>query len=214
MREDSKDQETQDLSAEAIAFFQSLPWAASIIASPRYSLRAHPARIPKATTEDAFFAHTLSTPSTIPYFITLVRQDLSTLSDRVPFTLTSSSLSLPVPAEPEVISLISFGSPGISGHPFTAHGGLLTAVFDEIIGVTIAKHVRRGNGMGPTYTARLDTHYKKPVIVPGVYVVSAWGTGHEGRKVTARGQIKDKDGILYAEAEGLFVATRTPGSHL
>ncbi|KAL9620825.1 MAG: hypothetical protein Q9160_004725 [Pyrenula sp. 1 TL-2023] len=213
MREDEEHTEFQQDLSEAVAFFQSLPWAASLIASARYSLRSHPARIPKANTEDAFFSQTLSTPSTIPYFITLFRQDLSTPSDRVPFTLTSSSLSLPVPSEPDAISLIYFGSPGISGHPFTAHGGLLTAVLDEVIGVIVGQHVRRRNNQGPTYTARLDTHYKKPVIVPGVYVVSAWCTGHEGRKVSARGQITDKDGVLFAEAEGLFVAFRT-GSHL
>lgn len=202
-----------DVSEETLAFFQSLPWAAQLIASPQYSLITTPSRIVKASTEDAFFSQTLATPSTIPHSLNLLRRELSTPPDRIPFTSTSSSLSLPVPSEPDSIWLFSLGSPGVSGHPFIAHGGFLTAVLDEALGSPILRQMRKEGRRIPNFTVRLDTRYKNPVKVPGVYIATSWCTGREGRKTTARGQIIDKDGKLYAEAEGMWVEARAE-SHL
>ncbi|KAL9109283.1 MAG: hypothetical protein Q9227_006038 [Pyrenula ochraceoflavens] len=202
----------QAIPEETLAFFQSQPWTKSLLESPKYIPSFIDSRYVKSTTEDAFFAQTLATPSTIPQALTLILRDLPVPPTQATLSNTTSSLSLPVPQEPDCVWLMALSSPGISGHPYTAHGGVLAAIMDEILGHTVGLQRRHNPDRGPNYTARLDTHYKAPIKVPGVYVGIGWITGQKGRKLYARGQLRDKDGKLYTEAEGIWV--ESPRGHL
>ena len=56
-----------------------------------------------------------------------------------------------------------------------------------------------------TYTAELTVKYKKPIFTPSVVLCKGRVVKREGRKVWAKGSFEDRDGSVYAEAEGLWV---------
>ena len=60
-----------------------------------------------------------------------------------------------------------------------------------------------------TNTVKLETSYKKPVRVPGDYLLRCWVTGKEGRKTWVRGELCGSDGReMLAEGKVLCVESR------
>ncbi len=86
------------------------------------------------------------------------------------------------------------------GAPGLAHGGLLTAALDEVLGAL------NWLLMQPSVTARLETNFVRPVPVGSVLHLRARITGQDGRKVyTAAIGTLGPDGPVAVTASGLFV---------
>jgi acyl-coenzyme A thioesterase PaaI-like protein len=85
------------------------------------------------------------------------------------------------------------------GAPGRAHGGMVAALFDEVMGFVLSITCT------PAFTGRLTVTYRAPVPIGVPLEFRARLTGREGRKLLMAGEARDGDTIL-AEAEALFVA--------
>lgn len=87
------------------------------------------------------------------------------------------------------------------GAPGLAHGGLLAAAFDEVLGAA--------NWLlcVPAVTARLEVDFKKPAPVGTIIHMDAQITAVDGRKVYTHsvGRLGDKDGPVILTAAALFI---------
>ena len=84
-----------------------------------------------------------------------------------------------------------------------AHGGVVALIFDELLGLAgIA-------GAGGGFTGRLTVRYHKPTPIRQPLALEARVTEVRGRKIKAHGTIH-ADGVLTAEAEGLFIQAQGP----
>lgn len=87
------------------------------------------------------------------------------------------------------------------GAPGLAHGGLLSAAIDEILGSL--------NWLldGPAVTARLECDFRRPVPVGSILHILAEVVGVKGRKVFTRaiGRLDAPDGPVAISAAALFV---------
>lgn len=91
---------------------------------------------------------------------------------------------------------------GHQGAPGLAHGGVLTAAFDETLG-SLAALVRT-----PVVTGRLETDFLRPVPVGSTLHITATSDGVAGRKtyVSAVGRLDAPDGPAAVRARALFIA--------
>lgn len=87
------------------------------------------------------------------------------------------------------------------GAPGLAHGGLLTAAFDEALG-TLAALLRL-----PAVTGHLETDFRRPVPVGSTLFIMAGVLGTTGRKIyeSAEGRLGAPDGPVAVRARALFV---------
>jgi acyl-coenzyme A thioesterase PaaI-like protein len=87
------------------------------------------------------------------------------------------------------------------GAPGLAHGGLLTAALDEILGSL--------NWLldGPAVTGRLECDFRRPVPVGAVLHIDAEVVGVKGRKVFTRavGRLDGPEGPVAVSAAALFI---------
>ena len=92
---------------------------------------------------------------------------------------------------------VRFGA-AYNGPPASVHGGVIAALFDELLGcANVANEV---GGM----TGTLRVRYVAPTPIGEELRLEAWVDRVEGRKVFTRGTIHHGD-TLSAEAEGVFV---------
>ena len=106
-----------------------------------------------------------------------------------------------VMAGPGLALVASFEvGPTHQGAPGLAHGGLLTAAVDEVLGALNWLLMR------PAVTARLETNFVRPVAVGSVLEFEARITGVSGRKVytAAIGRL-GAGGPIAVTASGLFI---------
>lgn len=205
--------DTQDspAPAAAISHFKSTTWAGKYLDSSSYRLVPTSSRYLKSTGEDAFFARTINTPTTIPYCLSLCRHDLNSPEGGPPFNRTASpstkSSPSPAPSVFDCVWLLHLAEPGINGYPRTAHGGVLTCILDELSGTCAVLH--QADKSIPIYTASLETRFKAPVVLPTDVICPAWVTRKEGRKYWLRAQILDERGTVMAEGEALFIESKT-----
>jgi len=90
--------------------------------------------------------------------------------------------------------------PAHQGAPGLAHGGLLTAAVDEVLGALNWLLLR------PAVTARLETNFTRPVPVGSVLDLQARITGVDGRKVyTAAIARLGPGGPVAVTASALFI---------
>jgi acyl-coenzyme A thioesterase PaaI-like protein len=89
-------------------------------------------------------------------------------------------------------------SPTYAGPPDSVHGGIIAAVFDEILSMA---NVISGKA-GFTGTLSIRYHRKTPLNTP----VELWGVNErqDGRKQFSRGEMR-VNGEVTASAEGLFI---------
>ena len=87
---------------------------------------------------------------------------------------------------------------GVRGRAGRVHGGMVAAVFDDILGMAMAR-VR-----SPGFTGRLTVHYRAPVPMNQRIEFRAWGEEPNGRKLVVHSEAR-LDGRLLAEAEALFI---------
>ncbi len=100
---------------------------------------------------------------------------------------------------PTVTAVVSLGE-DYQGSEGSVHGGYLAAMFDSLLGVLPYKMTgRRG-----AFTGRLTVRYRALTPLNRDLVLTGEVTDARSRRVTATGQCH-ADGVLTAEAEGLFV---------
>ena len=197
-----------DLEAE-IAHFRSHQWANSLISSEDYiPISTDSRRIKPSTGEDGYFANTLGTPSTIPHVLTLVRRNIQIPPAEAPTWLPATKQDAAAAAKPtpgvnpaDVLMIFDLGSPGLSGHPATVHGGAVATMIDEAMSLAVAAHTSSGpesvstdnNPRGKTFTVQLDVRYKQKVTNPALLVVRAKVVGRVGKKFWVRAQAVQED---------------------
>ncbi len=86
-----------------------------------------------------------------------------------------------------------------SGAPGIAHGGLVAALVDDVMGYLL--HVIREPGV----TRRLQVDYLKPVLIGTPYDVRARVDRREGRKVFVSCEGTGPEGVRAFAATGLFI---------
>jgi hypothetical protein len=84
------------------------------------------------------------------------------------------------------------------GPPGYVHGGWIALAFDEILGMA---NIASGN---PGMTGRLSVRYRRPTPLHRPVTFEAWTDEVDGRRIVTRGTLT-VDGVVTAEAEGLFV---------
>jgi acyl-coenzyme A thioesterase PaaI-like protein len=89
--------------------------------------------------------------------------------------------------------------PAFEGAPQRAHGGIVAAIFDDVMGYVMAI-----SGT-PAYTGRLQIAYHQPTPVAEELVFRARVTGRERRKVLVESQAYNAAGEKVASSEGVFV---------
>ncbi|MCU0268272.1 MAG: PaaI family thioesterase [Acidimicrobiales bacterium] len=95
-----------------------------------------------------------------------------------------------------------------NGPPWSlTHGGVIAAVFDELLGFASLA------GAGGGFTGRLTVHYRKPTPILEDIELRGWVDGQRGRKIVARGEMRHA-GEITAEAEGLFIQVAGPLRHV
>lgn len=96
---------------------------------------------------------------------------------------------------------VRFGA-AYEGPPGHVHGGLLAAMFDELLG---------RSQLVPGFTGSLTISYRRPAPLDRDLRIAAWVDRVEGRKRWLRGTCHLDDALL-CEAEGLFIAPREGAS--
>ncbi|RAO73953.1 uncharacterized protein BHQ10_009965 [Talaromyces amestolkiae] len=228
--------------------FNNIPWAKSILQQSldlqgdnnqsEFVAYYMPTRVAKDyTDEDGFFAGTIGTKETIPYLVTLCRRNLDQVSAALP-TEPPATVYDPkakgvfTPSRPpDTITLVSMSTPGLSGHPKTAHGGVIATLFDEAMSHAVEAHLSASNpsrlstdvrDRDAQYTAQLNVRYRKPVYTPGLLVIRSWCLARDARKFWALShavQEEQEDGggqlewvkkkSVCAEASSLWIITRS-----
>lgn len=89
--------------------------------------------------------------------------------------------------------------PEHQGYPGVMHGGLVTAMLDELIGRTaIANDIW-------CMTAKLEVRFRKPVPIGALLKLKGQITRRTNRLLDGRGEIRAEDGTLLAEAHGTYL---------
>ena len=86
------------------------------------------------------------------------------------------------------------------GFPNIVHGGILSAILDEVTGRAQMSFKDRF-----MVTAQLTMRFRMPVLVDQNYTVLGVAGDIKGRVSKSTGQILDMDGRIMAEADAVFV---------
>jgi acyl-coenzyme A thioesterase PaaI-like protein len=87
------------------------------------------------------------------------------------------------------------------GYSDVVHGGILASIFDD----AMAWAVRRSGGDWGV-TADFHIRYRKPVTTGREYTVRGRVESRKGRKARTGALLTDANGVLFAEADALFVS--------
>jgi acyl-coenzyme A thioesterase PaaI-like protein len=86
-----------------------------------------------------------------------------------------------------------------SGAPAFAHGGAVATALDDCLGFLLYVIGE------PAVTAKLETNYRRPVMIETPYDLRARQTGREGRKIFTEIEMTDAEGTVVADGKGLFI---------
>ncbi len=89
--------------------------------------------------------------------------------------------------------------PGTEGPPAHVHGGCISALLDETMGLACWTAGRK------VLASRLDVRFRAILPLGTLCTVEAWVDHAEGRHVTTRSRLLGPDGTVHAKGEGLFV---------
>lgn len=106
-------------------------------------------------------------------------------------------------SEHHITGTVTFG-PAYEGPPGHVHGGLIAAMFDELLGFA---------QLSPGFTAYLHINYRKPTPLSAELRLLAWVESVERRKRIVKGECYLADQLL-TDAEGLFIAPRDDVDYL
>ncbi|KUJ09081.1 uncharacterized protein LY89DRAFT_690623 [Mollisia scopiformis] len=177
--------------------FNSIPWCADLLSNPNLIIEPMESRNLKPSTEDAFFAETLQTKSTLS-------------SGLIFYTRPSSSDRIH-----KLNALMTLGY-AVNGYPKIAHGGLVATIMDESMGLLLHENKVRGalDGVGNTVTAYLNVSYVKAVPTPSTVLITAELKEVVGRKYFVHATVKDPGGEVLTRAEALFIGVKKPDEKL
>ncbi|KAK9480440.1 HotDog domain-containing protein [Lipomyces japonicus] len=102
-----------------------------------------------------------------------------------------------------VVSVIHVGSQ-LAGFPTIVHGGLIASLLDE----SLARAAILPLPSRTAVTANLDINYKLPTFVNQVVSIETYVTENTDRKSLVAGTVKNKSGVVVAEATGVFVVPK------
>src|SRR3954447_23815151 len=104
----------------------------------------------------------------------------------------------------EAVSRVVLG-PAFEGAPNRAHGGVVAAIFDDLMGfvLTIVE--------SPAYTAELTVRYKRPTPVGEEIEFRAGLVDRRGRRLRIEAAATDAAGTKIATAAGLFITIPREG---
>lgn len=174
------------------AHFAAIPWCARHLQGDRAVIVTSPSRTLKPTGEDSLMSQTLNSENTISRFLQVYEEPL-----------------LPTERVNEVKAFLTLGS-GLNGYADVCHGGLVTTILDEAIGMLLPINQKRQSIPRGTYmTAYLNTNFIKPVPTPITILTRTWLTKVEGRKLFMQGTIEDEHGIVLVRADALYIQLKT-----
>jgi acyl-coenzyme A thioesterase PaaI-like protein len=104
----------------------------------------------------------------------------------------------------EAVSRVVLG-PAFEGAPNRAHGGVVAAVFDDLMGFVLTIHE------APAYTAELTVRYRRPTPVGEEIEFRARLVSRKGRRLHIEAQATDHAGTKIAESTGLFITIPKTG---
>ena len=104
----------------------------------------------------------------------------------------------------EAVSRVVLG-PAFEGAPNRAHGGVVAAVFDDLMGFVLTIHE------SPAYTAELTVRYRRPTPVGEEIEFRARLADRKGRRLHIQAEATDSEGTKIATAEGLFITIPREG---
>jgi acyl-coenzyme A thioesterase PaaI-like protein len=147
------------------AHFAAIPWCIPHLQGDRTVARPLLSRTLKPTDEDSLFAETLKSERGIVHMLEIYEKPTS-----------------PAQRVDEVKAFLTLGR-GLNGHPNICHGGLVTTILDEVVGLLISINQERATiPTGSYVTAYLNTSFVKPVPTPATLLARAWFTKFAGRK--------------------------------
>ena len=89
-----------------------------------------------------------------------------------------------------------------TGPPTFVHGGITSALFDELLGAAVCDH------NASAMTAHLEVDYRRPWPIGEPARMTAQAEWAGERKLQATGTLVGQDGRVLAEARGLWIAPR------
>ncbi len=98
----------------------------------------------------------------------------------------------------EAVATVALGA-AFEGAPGRAHGGIVAAVFDDVLGFVLSMLET------PAFTGRLSVSYLAPTPLGRPLEFRARLVQRHGRKITIEGEARDGE-TCFARAEGLFIS--------
>ena len=125
-------------------------------------------------------------------------------ASRVPDLPGAGSLLMPPwfvdTFEPEGVTLrVTFSRFHVGGN-YAVHGGVLPLLFDSVFGMVI-----HAAGRPISRTAFLHVDYRKVTPIDTELTARGWIRQTDGRKAFVNAELRDPDGALLAEANGLMI---------
>jgi acyl-coenzyme A thioesterase PaaI-like protein len=125
-------------------------------------------------------------------------------ANRVPSLPGAGSLLMPpykvTRFEPDGVELeVEFSRFSVGGN-YAVHGGVLPLLFDSVFGMVI-----HAAGRPISRTAFLHVDYRKVTPIDTVLTARGWVRETQGRKAFVNAELRDPDGNLLAEANGLMI---------
>ena len=102
----------------------------------------------------------------------------------------------------EAVAHFNLGA-AFEGAPTRAHGGIIAAIFDDVMGYVLVIH------RTPAFTGRLTINYRAPVPMGADMTVRARLSQRSGRKLSMTAEMSlasEPDQPIVCDAEGLFIA--------
>ena len=103
----------------------------------------------------------------------------------------------PILNNSKIVSIYNFES-RFQGGPGLVHGGILSAALDDLMGYACVVHDRS------CVTAKLEINYIQPVPVEKEFLLEAWVTKIEDKKLYLESSISS-DNEVHIEGSGLFI---------
>lgn len=125
-------------------------------------------------------------------------------ANRVPSLPGSGSLLMPpyrvIKFEPAGVELsVQFSRFSVGGN-YAVHGGVLPLLFDSVFGMVI-----HAAGRPISRTGFLHVDYRNVTPIDTTLTARGWIRETEGRKAFVNAELRDPDGTLLAEANGLMI---------